>query len=192
MARAVEPVRCDEVRLAQPEPTGLLVHPGDEPRHRPVGGRVRERRRGVVRARDQRRLDELAHRDPLARSERNSGLADPRCEPRHRHDVVELEVLECDEDRHQLGDARDRARLGSGMLREDRPVDAALHEVRLRRDRRRRRRGGGERGNRTREQEKYRGAKHRYQPAATQISAASLAASRPAAARQSSAASRKA
>ena len=65
VAGRVEPVRVREVRVAQTELPRLGVHHRDEARLGPADV-LGERDRGVVRALDQRRLDELAHRQPLA------------------------------------------------------------------------------------------------------------------------------
>ena len=104
----VEPVRAHEVRVVQAELLRLRVHPRDEQRKVAAGGRGRERVRGVVRTLDQRALEQVAHGDPLPRVQRDPRPADARRLRRHRDDLVEVEVLQRDDHRHQLRDARDR------------------------------------------------------------------------------------
>ena len=68
-----------------------------------------ERGGGVVRARHERCDREVPHREPLARAEVDGRLADRGRLRRDGDDVVEPGMLERDEHRHQLRDARRRA-----------------------------------------------------------------------------------
>ena len=159
-----------------------------------------EGRGGVVRARDERGDREVAHGEPLARAEVHRRLADRGGLRRDGDDIVEARVLERDEHRHQLRDARRRALARRGRARRGRRRPA-------RRARRRRARttGGGAaaavaQSNAVTAAARARNAStHQrgtcsddagYQPAAAQISAASRAASAPAASRQSASVSR--
>jgi hypothetical protein len=103
----VEPVGPDEVRVVEPELRRLPVHQLRE-RGDAAADVERERRRRVVRALDQRRLDEVLHGDALAGAEVDRRLADGRRALVDDDDVVGLRPFERDEDRHQLRDRRDR------------------------------------------------------------------------------------
>ena len=108
VAGRVEPVRPHEVRVVQAELLRARVHPRDEERQVAAGGGGCERIRRVVRALDQRPLEQVAHGDLLSRVERDPRPADARGPRRHRDDLIEVEVLQRDEHRHELRDARNR------------------------------------------------------------------------------------
>ena len=108
VAGCVEPVGPDEVRVAEAELPGLGVHHRDEARLVAVADVRGQRVRRVVRAGYQRGLEQLAHGQPVARVEARRGLADLGRLRADGDDVVGLRVLERQQDRHQLRDARDR------------------------------------------------------------------------------------
>src|SRR5207302_10926510 len=74
----VEAVRTCEVGVAQAEVLRLRVHPPHELRCVAVRSRGGERIGRIVRALDQRALDEIAHTQPLAGAQVEGRLADRR------------------------------------------------------------------------------------------------------------------
>src|SRR5581483_7226711 len=143
VTRLIEAVRVREVGVAEPELPRLRVHHRHEP-GLAAPDVLGERDRGVVRTLDQRRLDELSNGQLVARLEEDRRLAHARRRAADGDDVVELRVLQRDEDRHQLRDARDRQPLARVARGEDLPSCGVLDEVGarvdVRRGRRRRRR----------------------------------------------------
>jgi hypothetical protein len=128
VAWRVEPVRPHEVRVVQAELRSLLVHPADEAGDVAAGRRCSERVGGVVGALDERAFEQVVHRDALSGGERDPRLADLRGALRHRHDVARPQVLQRDEHRHQLRDARDRdARLR--VVRGEHVAVRGVHDV---------------------------------------------------------------
>ena len=99
MAGLVEPVRILEVRVRETKLCGFRVHQLDETIDRSPPDVKRERFGRVVRARDERRAQELGDRELLARTEVDRRLADARRLRAHAYDVVQLGVLEDDQSR---------------------------------------------------------------------------------------------
>ena len=110
VAGGVEPVRPDEVALVQPELPRPRVHHRHEARLAAAAHVGRERIGRVVRAGDQRGLEQLAHGQPLARPEGDRRVLGLRGVAADGHDLVRLRVLERQQDGHQLRQARDRDR----------------------------------------------------------------------------------
>ena len=79
---------------------------------------VRKRNGCVVGALDQRRLDEVADTNSLTRTQMHGRLADRGSVCPDTHDVPPMRMLERDENRHQLRDARDRHARPGTVLRE--------------------------------------------------------------------------
>jgi hypothetical protein len=127
VAGLVEAVGVGEARVHEPELLRLLVHERHESRDGAFADVERKCGRRVVRAGDQRRADELGDAQLLPALEedrRPAGACDGRA---HADDVRGASVLERDQRRHELRDARDRARPPRALLREDEAVLA--HEV---------------------------------------------------------------
>ncbi len=125
VAWGVQPVGADEVRVPQPEPARLRVHHCHEAGLAPMPDVVRKRVGRVVRARDQRGLDQVANRNSLSLPQEDGRLADRGHCLGDGGDRVQARVLERDEHGHELGDARDRApvlRVGGGQHLPGRPV----------------------------------------------------------------------
>ena len=88
--------------------------------------------RCVVRALDQRRLEQVADGEPLARAQRDARLADCGRLRRDRDHVVETRMLERDEHGHHLRQARDRHAARRALRQEHVAGPAVLHDVRAR------------------------------------------------------------
>ena len=99
MARLVEAVRVLEVRVGEAELVGFRVHQPDETIGRALPDVKRERLGRVVRARDERRAQELGDGELLTRAEVDRRLADARSLRAHADDVGQLRVLEDDDAR---------------------------------------------------------------------------------------------
>ena len=110
----VEAVRAREVRVGQAELPRAGVHHRDESSRRCRCRRSGERVRGVVRALDQRALEQIADRQPLAGREGRSTTRRPRRPRGDGDDIVRLRALERQQNRHQLrsGSRSERARAG--------------------------------------------------------------------------------
>ena len=127
VAALVESVGILEVRVSQAELCGFRVHEIDEAIGRSAADVKRECFRGVVRARDERRPQEVRDRQLLARAQVDRRLAHVRRQWADPDDVVQPCVLQHDDGRHELRDARDRVGAGGVAAREDGAVLA--HEV---------------------------------------------------------------
>jgi hypothetical protein len=127
----VEAVRVCEVRVGEPELSGLRVHQADEAWDRAVADVCRERVRRVVGALDQRGAEQVGDGEPLAWGECDRRLTDGGCPLRDRDDLVELGLLERHEGGHQLRDRRDRQLLAVVEGREHLARRGVLDEVRL-------------------------------------------------------------
>ena len=142
----VEAVGADEVCVVEAELPRAPVHQRHEPGLAAVAHVVGERPGGVVRALDECRLDEVAHRDSLAGAQTDAGLADGRRIGRDRDHVAEPRTLERDQHGHHLRQARDRDPL-AGVVREQHLSGASvLDEIRARVDARSSREGGRNEG----------------------------------------------
>jgi hypothetical protein len=108
VTRLVESVGIHVVRVAQPELLGLGVHQRHEALHRAVADVERQRHGSVIRARHEGPEREVAHRHLLTRAKEERRLADPGRRGRDGDELVRFRMLQSDEDRHQLGDARHR------------------------------------------------------------------------------------
>jgi hypothetical protein len=128
VAAGVEPVRVHEVGVAQAERARLRVHPGHEETAPAVGGVVGQRDRSVVRALDERCLDQLADREAIPGPEVDGRLADGRGAFGHPHHLAETGMLERDEHGHQLRDAGDRQAL-PGMALEQHLAGGGVLDV---------------------------------------------------------------
>jgi len=84
-------VRVPEVRAREPELAGGRVHPRHEAVDRAATGDVRERCRGVVRARHERADQQVTDRDALTLAQGDRRLTDRSRRARHRHDLVDRE-----------------------------------------------------------------------------------------------------
>ena len=102
-----------------------------------VSGVVGKRNRCIVRALNERGLDEIADGESLAGAQMHRRLADLGCVGAHPHDVVPLRMLERDEHGHQLRDARDRNARPRTVLCEDLAGRGVLDDVGARGDGRR-------------------------------------------------------
>ena len=123
----VQAVRVLEVRVGEPELLGFRIHETDEAIGRSAPDVKRESLCRVVRARDERRADEVRHAELLAGTQVDRRLADTRGARAHAHDVGEPRLLERDDGGHQLRDAGHRARAAGLAARQHRAV--LSHEV---------------------------------------------------------------
>ena len=125
LAMAVVAAGIDELRVAQPQRGGALVHACDEGDAEVVG----ERAAGVVRRAHHHRGEEIARAQLVARLEANAAPGLARGGAAHGDDVVEASRFERDERAHHLGEARRR----HAQLRIAGPDDqaVALHEIRV-------------------------------------------------------------
>ncbi len=122
-----------------------LVHHPDELRHGAADVGC-QRVGGVVRALDEGGREEVAHLQLLSRLEVDRRLSDCGSRPLDAHDVVLLRVLDREERRHQLREARHRNALVR-VERVERLARRAVDQERRRCVHARRRRGGeGRRG----------------------------------------------
>ena len=127
------------------------------------------------------------HRDLLSRLQIDRRLPDSRGRRLNRDDVRELYVLERDEDRHELRDARDRD-VCMGVPRGEYLARSSVDDEERARVGRRRSGGSCRRGERERSEDREEQPLHGrppYQPETDQISSRKRAASAPAAVRQS-------
>ena len=141
VARRVEPVGDDVVRVVETERGGALVHHPDElldaPAH--VG---RQGVRGVIRALDERGSEEILDLESLARLKVDGRLPHRGSGPLDAHRVVLVRVLHREQRGHELRQARHRQPT-VGVQRVERLAAVAVHEQRSRRLHAGRRRSGG-------------------------------------------------
>ena len=136
MPSGIEPVGAREMGALETELHGLGVHHRDKGASVTVADVIRESVGGIVRALDQRRLDEIPDLDLFAGAEVDGRLAD-LCRGRtNTHDVVPARVVERDENGHQLRDARNRNTRPGSVLREHFSGCRIRDEKRSRRNRR--------------------------------------------------------
>ncbi len=129
-AGGVETVRARVVGVGQAELPCAGVHHCHESSLASLTDVVGKRVRGIVRALDQRALEQLPDGQPLAGPKLDRGLAD-RGGPRgDGDDVARLRVLDRQEHRHQLRQARDRNTGLLAVLGEHLARRAVLHHVR--------------------------------------------------------------
>ena len=141
----VEAVRILEVRVGETQLVGFLVHQPHETIDRSRSDMKGERLGGVVRARDERRPQQLGDGQLLTRAQVDGRLADPRRLRAHGHDVVQVGVLEHHDRCHQLRDAGDGSRAG-GIVPGQYGTVVSDEVPRSGRDRRLGRLGAGTRG----------------------------------------------